>query len=935
MSDTAYSFQFTVSGLPGNTFVVHSFTGNEGISELYHFDVLLVSEKTDINYDKILQKSCQLKVKGRNHSFLFNGIVSSLRFKEFQSGKALYQAVLVPQLFNLTLQNHSQVFLNSSLPDIIKSVLEVCNVSNYDLRLKGSYQPMEYVCQFNETYYNFLLRWMEHYGLYYFFEQGEDGEKLIITDTSISHNMFEGSQLSYLPVSGLDDNVREDVVYNFIAEYSSVPKDVLVKDYSYQHPAMVLQGKAEVYEGGVGTYYNYGDSFQDPQDTAQIALVRAQAFQCRQTQMHGESLCLGMITGYSFSLQKHFHSEFNGDYLLTKVQHKARNRTAFTTAMGTQRQSEEKKSVYSNSFTTIPLKQQFRKANETEKPRFYGMLSAHIDAAGSGKYAQLDKYGRYKVILPFDLSGRKEGKASSWLRLAEPYAGPNYGMHFPLLKGTEVLISFVEGDIDRPVIITAMFNFDKTNHVKDSNQPINSITTAGGNQIVMGDSSGKGFIGFRLPNSQGGWVIAESSEGSGSGSAGSHSSAEGKGGDDGGGTSGGDSGDDSGGESSGESESSDDSTFMSYDKEHFESSFSQKTEITGGTSTEIGFGVKNELYVGGKSDISAGFSWGATMGPSMEYAWGDKVGFGSEEFSCHEERLFMLEEEFAVKVGPSVSLVGIMNSLRKAFRALVVSSLALSTENFVSFEAAFKNKENLNDGYSNWVSLMTDGFSLADIAFSSGILIWVHKLLNQVKQISQQSATAASFTLSKKEGMDVKVDSVLGAEAKIALGVGESIPPVQPGLVAGAAAMKLASTATLNPLASTLLSIEEGGKSFSVTNMETAWLKIENGSKIELQALTDVGNAGIAVSSSSTSLSFGTSNNIVIENNRLSLLGGQMSPRPLIQLTADQRTNPIQVTSGTTKATFDREKIKMASAQILFDADEVAKIQAGQLISLG
>ncbi len=932
MSEAVYSFQFTVSGLPENTFVVHSFTGNEGISELYHFDVLLVSEKTDINYDKILQKSCQLKVTGRNHSLLFNGIVSSLRFKEFQSGNALYQAVLVPQLYNLTLQKHSQVFLNSSLTEIIKSVLDVGNISNYDLRLKGSYQPMEYVCQFNETYYDFLSRWMEHSGLYYFFEQGKDGEKLIITDTAISHSMFDGSELTYLPISGLDDNIREDVVYNFIAEYSSVPKNVLFKDYSYQHPSLSLQGQADVLESGVGTYYSYGENFQDPQETAKFAQVRAEGFQCRQTQMHGESLCPAMLSGYSFSLQKHFHSDFNGDYLLTKVQHKARNRTAFTTAMGTQRQAEEKKSVYSNSFTTIPLKQQFRPPIDTEKPKFFGMLSAHIDAAGSGKYAQLDKYGRYKVILPFDLSGRKDGKASSWLRLAEPYAGSNYGLHFPLLKGTEVLITFVEGDIDRPVIITAIHNFEQLNHVKDSNQPINSITTAGGNQIVMGDTGGKGFIGFRLPNSQGGWVIAESDEGTGSGSAGSHSSAEGKGGDDGGGESGGKSGGGEGGGDSGESggdsgESGDDSTFMSYDKEHFESSFSQKTEITGGTSTEIGFGVKNELFVGGKSDLAAGLSWGATLGPSMEYAWGDKVGFGSEEFSCHEERAFLLEEEFEVKVGPRDTLVTTMNSLRTAFKALIASSIATSTENFLSFELAFNNKENLNDGYQNWVSLMTDGFSLADIAFSSAIMIWVHKLLNQVKTISQQSSTAASFTLSKKHGVDVKVDSAIGAEAKVAIGVGESIPTVQPGPVAGAAATNLASTSTLDPLASSLISIDAGGKSVTVTNQDTASLKLNEGTTIDLQVK---GAGELVLTATDAKLLFGENSSLVMDEDQLTITSG-VETKPTIELNEEQ----LLLKYLDCSIELGQEGIAMKSPALKAQADSEVKINADGLISLG
>ena len=117
-------------------------------------------------------------------------------------------------------------------------------------------------------------------------------------------------------------------------------------------------------------------------------------------------------------------------------------------------------------------------------------MNAHIDAAGSGQYAEVDNQGRYKVILPFDLNSAMGGKASSWLRMAQPYAGENHGMHFPLHKGTEVLLTFIDGDPDRPIIAAAVPNPITPSPVNSSNSTQSRITTAGGNKLHMEDQQG-------------------------------------------------------------------------------------------------------------------------------------------------------------------------------------------------------------------------------------------------------------------------------------------------------------------------------------------------------------------------------------------------------------------------------------------------------------
>ena len=159
----------------------------------------------------------------------------------------------------------------------------------------------------------------------------------------------------------------------------------------------------------------------------------------------------------------------------------------------------EEEPFYRNRFTAIPASVQFRPERVTKKSRFFGLMNAKIDAAGSGQYAELDDLGRYKVILPFDLSGRKDGKASAWLRMMQPYAGSDHGMHFPLHKGTEVLLAFIDGDPDRPVIAGAVPNPATPSPVTGDNQTMAVLQTGGKNRIAIEDKDGSQRILLQTP----------------------------------------------------------------------------------------------------------------------------------------------------------------------------------------------------------------------------------------------------------------------------------------------------------------------------------------------------------------------------------------------------------------------------------------------------
>ena len=174
-------------------------------------------------------------------------------------------------------------------------------------------------------------------------------------------------------------------------------------------------------------------------------------------------------------IEDHFRDAFNQKYLVIDLEHHG-NQCRVSGHGAADQLSEENGASIRQHIHRHPGQPPVPDRAQNEKAHFFGTMNAKIDAAGSGQYAELDDQGRYKVILPFDLSGRENGKASTFLRMMQPYAGSNHGMHFPLHKGTEVLLTFIDGDPDRPVIAGAVPNPDHPSLLKDENQSMAVIT---------------------------------------------------------------------------------------------------------------------------------------------------------------------------------------------------------------------------------------------------------------------------------------------------------------------------------------------------------------------------------------------------------------------------------------------------------------------------
>ncbi len=485
-------FSFISHGLDPDTFSVVRFRGTEHLSECYKYEILLASENAEISFDDVLQHPATLTVHGQHGTDMpVNGVPVYIEQDRKLGGLTLYKVTLRPKLFWLTLTHSNQIFLDKSPKDIIGEVLVDggLNRSEFEFRLQRNYPEIDYVCQFRETHLYFISRWMERTGMYYFFEQTDSGEKLVITDSKMSHKPFrQQSRLTYAEPSGLGDAHREESIQSFVCRQHIMPGKVRVKDYNYEKPDLSVEGEVDVQQNARGETYLYGGGYASPEEAKTSAQTRAGAYLCRKQLFHAETTVPGIVPGTLFSMGGHSRNEFNREYLVMEVSNEGSQEAFLTSGISEQLGKKEQEPYYRNSVTAISSDKQYQPEPNHPPPYYYGTLSgAQIDAAGDGTYAELDDQGRYKVIMPFDLSGRKDGKASKPVRMMQPYAGADYGMQLPLHKGTEVLIAFIGGDPDRPVIAGALPNSETPSPVTSKNETMGCIKTASGNTVHLED----------------------------------------------------------------------------------------------------------------------------------------------------------------------------------------------------------------------------------------------------------------------------------------------------------------------------------------------------------------------------------------------------------------------------------------------------------------
>ncbi len=483
-------YSFEPAELDPSTFQVLRFEGTEGISQLFEFNLQLVSEDPDVDFASVVNKPATFTMKRGDTDVPVNGIVTDFSLRGQTSDYVTYRATIQPRLQRLALNHRSRIFQEMTVKDILTKVFEEDGLSSSDVRfaLQESYSPREYCVQYQESDLNFVNRLMEFEGMYYFFEHADGQDTLVITDKKSEHEKIEApSALQYHEGAGGMIDQDLETVKQFACEEQVVTGKVKLADYNYRTPE-TMTTESQINGDMPGTQYEYGEHFREADRGKRLAKVRNEAIEARRRVMSGRSDSVGLQSGFLFTLEKHFRDSFNADYLVTRIEHEGSQRAGMNLDSMQASENGQQEPAYRNEFTCIPASVQYRPPRTTPKPEAPGVVTATVESAG-GDYAYIDDQGRYRAKMHFDQrQDRSDGTKTLPLRMNQPYSGADYGMHFPNHADTELLVAFENGDIDRPVALGTTPNPSNTSPSVSENKMENILRTFGGNELLMDDT---------------------------------------------------------------------------------------------------------------------------------------------------------------------------------------------------------------------------------------------------------------------------------------------------------------------------------------------------------------------------------------------------------------------------------------------------------------
>jgi len=459
-------------------FWLEDIEGEEHISGLFHYRLRLTSDDAEpVDFKKILGKPVTVNVElhegGKRY---INGIVT--QFIQAESGKihTTYYADIRPWLWQCTLTTDCRIFQNQNVPDIISAVFKGLGFTDFKINLKKAYNKRVYCVQYNETAFNFVSRLMEEEGIFYFFEHTDKLSMLILADDADAvMPCMDKAELR--PVE--PDHESENLLSDCTIEEQLVPNKYASRDYNFETPNTRVMSSVDAKETGKFRVYTYPGGYGTSGDGDTVSDKRIESYELPSKLLRGQGFCRAFTAGYKFTLAGHERADFNVPYVLSNL---------FVHA------TPER---YFNHFEAFPADVPYRPLRITPKPRIYSSQTAVV-VGKAGEEIWTDKYGRVKVQFHWDELGKKDENSSCWVRVTQMWAGKNWGTMFIPRIGAEVIVSFLEGDPDQPIISGTVYNASQTvpyplpaEKTKSTMKSDSSLGGGGFNEIRFEDKKGQ------------------------------------------------------------------------------------------------------------------------------------------------------------------------------------------------------------------------------------------------------------------------------------------------------------------------------------------------------------------------------------------------------------------------------------------------------------
>ena len=446
VQDQDLAFSFT--GATGN-FVVVGFTANETVNAPFEIHVELASDDADIDLHALMDSDACLGIfdKYSQPRFL-HGIVTEIEKGQSGIRRTFYSVVLRPSIHRLAHTSDSRIWQEKTIPELVREVLEENGIANIDWRLDASYEPREYATQYRETALDFIMRVLAEEGIFYFFEHTESSHTLVITDAPLATPVLE-----HAPSITCNTNTGGQSRGSWISQFSQRERlrssAYEMGEYTFKNPAarMTTQRSQQKNNGLRGDYplYDFPGRYKDPSKVGNSFVKhRIESVRVDATTGHGTTNNVHLSAGYHFTMTDHEDANANASHFLLSVSHSGQQSAALEEDAGSE------PTTYQASFTTMPARLPYRPPL-ARKPIVDGPQIAMVTGP-EGEEIYTDEYARIKCHFYWDRRSNKDEHSSCWIRVSQNWAGGTWGhMAIPRI-GQSVIVDFLEGDPDQPIV---------------------------------------------------------------------------------------------------------------------------------------------------------------------------------------------------------------------------------------------------------------------------------------------------------------------------------------------------------------------------------------------------------------------------------------------------------------------------------------------------
>lgn len=488
---------FTVGSPSGSELTFRRLVGCDGISEGFAFTVSLASADPEVDVPAMLDRPMAIEAGVGDARRWFHGLVSAFRLVKLDGHLAHYEAELRPWLWKLGLTHDCRIFQNLSVVEIIEQVFGAYSEAKFEKRLQATYPPREYCVQFDESDLAFVRRLMEHEGIFYFFEYAESGHTMILVDAVAALRPAESlAMVSF----GMADAYRDDdALLTWEVTSALLPRTYTHTDYDFEKPGLSLLARSEAEpERGAfaGEHYRQPGAHLELDRGDVVAAIRREELQATHLRIRATGTVRGLASGHVFALADHPRADQNTRYLVLAAEYRV-------ISPGFDPDGAEGAEPFRAELVVSPAGIPFRPPRSTPRPVMRGPQTATV-VGPAGEEIFTDQYARVKVQFHWDRLGARDENSSCFVRVSSAWAGAGWGfIQIPRI-GQEVIVDFLDGDPDRPIITGRVYNaaemppYGLPGSATQSGWKSNSSPGGGGyNELMFEDKAGSELVNFQ------------------------------------------------------------------------------------------------------------------------------------------------------------------------------------------------------------------------------------------------------------------------------------------------------------------------------------------------------------------------------------------------------------------------------------------------------